>query len=49
MTKEKNHKLEKKVKTVAGIRDIGIELKFGDLFESYTVTTVKPRIRVCAS
>ena len=28
------HKLEKKMKTVAGIRDIGIELKFGDLFES---------------
>ena len=25
-----NHKLEKKIKTVAGRRDIGIELKYGD-------------------
>ena len=35
------HKLEKKMTTVPGIRDIGIELRYGDLFESYTVTTGK--------
>lgn len=45
--KIKNHdqgkyKFEKKMKT--GVRDIGIQLKYGDLVESYTVTTVEQRI-----
>lgn len=47
--KTKNHdqgkyKLEKKMKTVAGVRDTEIELRYGDLFESYRVTTVEQRI-----
>ena len=32
------------MKTVPGIRDIGIELRYGELFESYTVTTAKQGI-----
>ena len=46
MTKEC---LEKKMKTVPGVRDIGIELRYGELFESYTVTTAKQGIWVLPS
>lgn len=38
------YKTEKKMKAVAGVRDIGIGLKYGDLLESYIVTTVEQRI-----
>lgn len=39
---QRKYKFEKKMKP--GVRDIGIQLKYGDLFESYTVTTVEQRI-----
>lgn len=50
--KIKNHdqgkyKLEKKLKAVAGVRDIGMQLKYGDLFESYTVTTGAENLILC--
>lgn len=43
MSKEK-YKLEKKMKAVAGVRNIGIGLKYGDLLEIYIVITVEQRI-----
>lgn len=41
---EGKYKLETKVKAVAGVRDIGIGLKYGDLLESYIVITVQQKI-----
>lgn len=35
------HNLEKKRKTVAGVRGTGMELTYGDPLESYAVTTVE--------